>query len=477
MGYPFRFSRFTEDRVPTIVKGKLGSNLLVGSPDGSIFIYNEDGHYTANGQGRIAGDPGHPGLTQLFSTSGYAGSQDIFQGVAGVHNVLRMGVGHQALFLSNSGIPAPAPGPRLVNIDEIVCGAGGQIVDLTTQSFSYGSVKIRGGSGDDLLAGNAGNDTINGGLGNDFGWGGSGNDLINSGSGNDISLGADGADSIFGWAGNDSIDGGAGKDSLYGGLGDDLVLGSDGDDLIFGRPGADKVDGGAGNDVLYGGFDNDTVLGGDGNDTLYGVTGDDSLDGGAGDDTINGGAGNDTLVGGTGNNILIGGEGTNHLTAAAGLGKDVFGLAPLMRGSDVIDGFSQVDGDVLQVRLSDFAIPLVAATSSQGGSTLLIGAGLASVTYGTIANANGTFDIAKIALNTDGIIHAATPLISAAATATHAQFIYTDNASSGSLWFDPDGSGRGAAVHVADFAPQAGNGIVFAGEQMLHASDFLLVNA
>lgn len=451
--------------MPTIIKGKVGPDLLVGVPDGSIFIYNVDGTWNPGSAANIAGDPGHPGLTTTFPTNGYQASADTFVGDAAAYDIIRMGNGHRVLYLDPTGVPAAAPGPRLVDIDQITCGSGGQIVDLTSQNFSYGDVKILGGSGNDVLASNAGNDTINAGRGDDFVWGGSGNDTLNGGLGNDTVIGADGDDVISGWLGNDTLSGGGGNDTLYGGVGNDLVFGSAGDDLVFGRLGDDTVDGGAGYDVLYGGFGADLVFGGDGDDTLRGVTG---------NDTLVGNSGNDVLYGGTGNTVLFGGLGNDQLITTAGLGQDMFGLSGAPASTDTIEGFSQIDGDKLAVELTAFGFATVSATSTVSGASVIVGAGtgLATVNYGTTLNASGTFDIASLTLNADGLMVTHAAVTATTAMAAHEQFIYTDVGGSGALWYDADGSGAGAAVQVAEFRP-----IVFSADAALHGSDFVLANA
>ena len=478
--------------MPTLVKGKPGPELLVGDPGGSIFSYSIDGTWLAKATVRISGDPGHPGPGTLFSTAGMAASADIFQGSASAYDVLQLGNGRKVLFLDDSGAPAVAPGPRLVGIDEIRGGSGGQVIDLTTQRYTYGNVKIVAGRGDDSLASNAGNDTITAYLGNDYVWAGSGNDQAYGGAGADTVLGGDGDDVLYGWLDNDMVDGGAGNDTLYGGLGNDSVQGGEGSDLIFGRPGDDTVDGGAGNDYLYGGFGADQVSGGDGADTLDGVTGNDFLDGGAGNDVMYGGAGQNVLAGGDGNDLMFGGDGSDHLyggagnnvlvgglgvdilTTTAGLGQDVFGLTSAPLSSDLIEGFSQIDADKIMVQLSDFGLPALSATSTVSGASAIVGAGtgLATVNYGTTLNASGTFDIASLTLNADGLMLTHAAVTATTATAAHEQFIYTDVGGSGALWYDADGSGSGAAVQVAQFSP-----IVFSADAALHVTDFVLANA
>jgi len=67
-----------------------------------------------------------------------------------------------------------------------------------------------------------------------------------------------------GGSGDDIVSGEAGKDLLYGGGGNDLVTGGVDDDTLYGE---------AGNDVLMGGDGNDSLTAGDDNDLLMGEAG------------------------------------------------------------------------------------------------------------------------------------------------------------------------------------------------------------
>jgi len=79
---------------------------------------------------------------------------------------------------------------------------------------------IRGGAGNDRLAGDGNDNTI---------WGGDGNDVIYGGGGNDSLYGEGGDDQIYGEDGNDFLCGGAGSDTLVGGDGNDLLDADDGE--------------------------------------------------------------------------------------------------------------------------------------------------------------------------------------------------------------------------------------------------------
>ena len=88
---------------------------------------------------------------------------------------------------------------RLFRIQEIIAGAGDDIIDMTSQRFEFtgGNFSICGGDGDDVI------------------W-------ANSGSRN----------SLFGEAGNDRIVGASGDDVIVGGIGNDRMHGGGGDDIF-----------------------------------------------------------------------------------------------------------------------------------------------------------------------------------------------------------------------------------------------------
>jgi hypothetical protein len=99
---------------------------------------------------------------------------------------------------------------RIAKIDEIRAGNGDDIVDMTSQQFTYvgNGVKIYGGLGNDTIWANNGNNTLFGDAGNDRLVGGADNDVISGGSGNDSMHGGGGMDIFcFGenW-GSDSVE-------------------------------------------------------------------------------------------------------------------------------------------------------------------------------------------------------------------------------------------------------------------------------
>jgi Ca2+-binding RTX toxin-like protein len=92
-----------------------------------------------------------------------------------------------------------------------------ELNNSTTDLLVYYNIEqfnITGTDFDDSLRGGTGNDTIAGGFGNDSLLGQTGNDTINGGLGNDSLIASTGNDTITGGVGDDTISGGTGQDSL-----------------------------------------------------------------------------------------------------------------------------------------------------------------------------------------------------------------------------------------------------------------------
>jgi Ca2+-binding RTX toxin-like protein len=235
-----------------------------------------------------------------------------------------------------------------------------------------------GDAGDDTIIGNAGNDTLDGGAGADRMTGGTGDDVYvvdnakdtvterpNEGTDTiettlasfsiaklsaienltytELSsatlVGNASVNTLTSNSGADRLDGGVGGDSLIGGDGDDLYIVDDLNDTVIEvlNEGNDSVQ----SSVTYtlsdyvenltltgkaaingsGNNQNNTLTGNTAANTLGGEQGDDTLDGGAGNDTLSGGDGNDVLIGGLGNDLLTGGGGTDKFRFDKVLGK------------------------------------------------------------------------------------------------------------------------------------------------------------
>lgn len=123
--------------------------------------------------------------------------------------------GFDVLFLTNIGdVLQIADSSNILliqNIERILAGDGGDVVNLASTDLVLSDIVINGGAEGDILWGNAGNDTIDGLSGDDHIDGGPGNDTLNGGEDNDL---------IVGGLGDDVLNGGAGNDILYGGNND-----------------------------------------------------------------------------------------------------------------------------------------------------------------------------------------------------------------------------------------------------------------
>lgn len=309
-------------------------------------------------------------------------------------------------------------------------------------------IRLYGRAGDDrlqaesrfsILEGNEGNDTLVGGRGGfDNLFGGEGNDLL------DDRL--DDIPAAFS-EGGANFDGGAGDDTIFGGAADDLIQ-------LSGDYGRDSIDGGAGRDSVsfqsaesgvvvnlaagtagsatvirvenaYGGTFDDRITGNSGANVLSGAPFFGSPFEADGNDTLFGLAGHDTLLGGNGNDWLQGGTWSDTLTGGAGADSFVWAEA----------GSNQVD------RVTDFAPGLDELLFENATLTALGEEG---------AWAPG-----------DERFHSAP-----GATSGHDaddRLVY--NNSTGSLYYDPDGSGSAAAQIVA----------VFQGAPAITASDITVI--
>jgi Ca2+-binding RTX toxin-like protein len=149
-----------------------------------------------------------------------------------------------------------------------------------------------------------------------------------------------------------------------------------------------------------------------GNDTFLGGIRSESVDGGAGNDKLDGGLGNDRLMGGAGLDVLIGGQGKDSFVFHAALVPD---------NADTIRDFKSVD-DTIQLKQTIFA--------------------------GFARKGNITADM----FHKGG-----------AAADAEDRLIY--HKATGSLYYDPDGTGAEAQVKIATLSNKA----------VLSLSDFLII--
>lgn len=154
-----------------------------------------------------------------------------------------------------------------------------------------------------------------------------GNDLIEGGAGNDVLVGNGGDDHIYGGSGNDTL------------VGDDVFLDAEAEEILAAH-GNDELRGDAGDDILLGGGGNDHLFGDDGADILQGGKGDDEQSGGSGDDILLGLEGSDALYGDDGNDILVSdGDGSGERVDSSNAGDRLDGGA----GDDRLYGDAGAD--------------------------------------------------------------------------------------------------------------------------------------
>lgn len=267
--------------------------------------------------------------------------------------------------------------------------------------------------------------------------GSEGNDFINGMAGDDVLYGLGGNDQLFGELGNDYLDGGFGDDYMSGGLGNDSYSVDSLHDEVIERvgEGIDQIDAQISfsledapeveNLVLRGFYD----LNGEGNrldNYMVGNEGDNEIKGGLGNDQLIGGGGADTLIGGDGADTLTGGLGSDTLRGGAGGDRFLF-LGP-DEGADRITDFSRQQGDKILLSSETFAVRMF--TPRQADLSLPIQLDSRLFVLGNSAQDRN-----------DRLIY---------------------NQQNGKLFYDPDGTGSRAKVHLATLT----------GSPSLAASDF-----
>lgn len=176
--------------------GGAGADWLQGDAGADTLIVTPDGVWSNAHVGFNEGSPTTPGTGQKVTLSGMNRFSDVLDGGSDT-DTLQLTGGNDAYFLHDafSGFSAgvalaadtrgQASAARGLSIEQILAGAGDDLIDLTSANYSIAGVTVDGGTGNDTLWGNAGNDTL---------------------------LGSDGSDTLFGGAGNDALTGGAGAD-------------------------------------------------------------------------------------------------------------------------------------------------------------------------------------------------------------------------------------------------------------------------
>ncbi len=316
-----------------------------GTPGDDILTGTDDNDFINPGPGNDTVDAGK-GNDYIQAGGTGDGGSDTIDGGEGVDVASYNFSGESAGVTFTSSGSGPA---TRTQIDPL----GG--VDSLT---NIEQVHIFGGSGNDVLTGDAGNNFIVGNAGNDILSGGDGDDFLQGGAGNDVLNG--GANGIFvdtadysqstagvnvNLALETATDGLGGTDTL---IGIEGVNGTAFADTLVGnsvtnwfRPGAgnDTVDGGAGRDVVF--YEDSTAgvtvnleagtasgsgIGVDVLASIEAVHGSHFADqitlanvggyvfGRAGNDVLNGGSGNDNFIAGSGDDIIHGGNGFDNLS-------------------------------------------------------------------------------------------------------------------------------------------------------------------
>jgi len=362
-----------------------------------------------------------------------------------------------------------------------------------------GDDTLYGGDHSDGLAGGKGNDTLIGGAMADVLFGESGSDtasyrdatagvvaslansLENTGdAAGDIYssienlTGSRYADKLIGSDESDNIlTGGGGADALFGGLGRDTASYSDASKGVIaslanpsGNSNDARGDTYSSIENLTGSIYSDKLTGDKGANNLLGCDGDDLLEGGDGNDTLIGGVGADSLVGGTGTDIASYAGSSQGVMANLGKASantndakgDTYSSIENLAGSsyaDILTGNSAkntLNGGGGDDRLY----------SGTGSDVLIGGAGKDTFVFNSklgLTNIS-TIDDFNVADDTiwldDDVFTAIGNVGSLAAEAFHGgskshdasdRIVY--DKTTGKLWYDADGSGKGEAIQFA----------------------------
>jgi Ca2+-binding RTX toxin-like protein len=412
-----------------VLDGGAGADYLAGDQDNDVMYGGEGDDYLndAAGDDQLFGGAGNDRL-DLGSGNDLADGGD---GIDWTYLTFGLATSGVTFALSDDVTVDTSIGTkRLIDIEAVTI-QGSQYSD----SFSggIGNDVLYGDGGDDLLVGHGGNDVLDGGNGvdtadfSDTTQGVSVN--LSGGYAQGVESGSDQLidfENAVGGSGNDVLIGNAADNRLTGGQGNDTLNGGDGVDTASyqNASGAVNVNLGAGTSSGADGQDTlisiENVLGSGFNDVLTGNAADNTIDGAAGNDTVSyasdtagvvidlsagtaAGAliGLDTLlnienvVGGSGNDILIGNAGENMLAGGAGNDRLVGGS-----GNDRLDGGAGSDTADYSSSTANVSISLITGTAdgSAIGSDVLVaienaiaGSGNDNFSWYSVAG-NSTFD-------------------------------------------------------------------------------------
>jgi Ca2+-binding RTX toxin-like protein len=279
----------------------------------------------------------------------------------------------------------------------VKAGAIGQAANIETVSGGSGNDILTGNAAANFLYGNGGNDVLNGGDGDDTLAGQGGDDMYvfgdatvnqtdtvyeNTGEGTDtlyfasmttaVTVDLTSDTMLAGMAHRLVKSGSAGQaanfENVVGGSANDFITGNVANNVLSGNGGNDTLNGGAGNDTLNGGDGNDLLKGGVGSDLLKGGNQDDILQGGTDDDFLQGEGGNDSLDGGEGGDVLSGGIGNDTYLFTTALANQVDRINELAaEGTDTLN-FAAVTTDLNVDLTSDNALATMDHRIVQAGA-------------------------------------------------------------------------------------------------------------
>lgn len=328
--------------------------------------------------------------------------------------------------------------------------------------------------------------------------------LSAQGNGSNNSLtGNSGVNVLAGLAGDDVLDGGGGADRMEGGVGNDLYV------IDHASDRAVETGSAGGTDTVRSSVDHQLglyienlvltgeAIAGTGNSAanrIVGTAADNVLNGGAGADRMEGGAGNDSYVVDTSLDVLVegadGGRDKVSSSLSHTLGANLEDL--LLTGSSGLSGYGNAlanavtgngGANLLKGDAGADTIQGVAGADRLYGGTGkdVLSGGTGSdrfffdTTLSSTSNVDRVVDFAPVddtiildrsifrAIGADGTLSAAAFCLGSRAQDASDRILF--DKASGSLYYDADGSGRGAAILFATVAP---------GTELTHA-DFGII--
>ena len=312
-----------------------------------------------------------------------------------------------------------------------------------------GNLDLVGNGADNLLRGNDGGNRLDGGGGSDALFGGLGDDTYLVEGNDTVSERAgEGTDEvIYRGSGGTTLGPNVENLTLAAGVGALSATGNGVANLVIGNGSRNLLDAGDGNDTLLGGAGDDTLLGGAGDDLLDGERGADMMLGGAGNDTYrvdhvrdaigeSAGGGIDTVISmlrdftlpANVENLVLGGTGRQH-----GSGNDLANTINGNVAANILTGGGGADRFVFDDALGPANVDTVTDFASGSDKLVLDHLVFDGLAFGTLAAAS----------------FRAGPDLQAGVATTDRVFFDT---TTGTLSFDADGSGAGAAVVFATIA-------------------------